>query len=167
MKQMIMRGIVILVAALLSCSSPFSFVTVGHVVYKGSKYRLDIPRRYQFMGSEAGVEKENMYVYPDSSCIYITDFKLTPNAKNIKALGDHIFQWRFQNEDLMKAVNQAVGREAVKVLPDTFELLGVDKEGKYWKDVKIGKTTVGYSNVSEGKVPIYERALSSFRLHRQ
>lgn len=158
-----MKCMVFLVAVVSSCRVQSDFVTVKHVVYKGSKYRLDIPRGYQFMGSEAGVEKENIYVYPDSSCIYITDFKHTPNAKNIKALGDHIFQCRFQNEDLMKAVNQAVGREAVNVLPDTFELLGVDKEGKYWKDVKIGKTTVGYSKVPEDKVPIYERVLSSFR----
>ncbi|PUV22501.1 hypothetical protein [Sphingobacterium athyrii] len=163
MDQMIMKCMVFLVAVVSSCRVKSDFVTVKHVVYKGSIYKLDIPRGYQFTGFEAGVENENIYLYPDSSHIYITDFKHTPNANNIKALGDSIFQLRFQNEDLLKEVNRSIGIEVAKVLPDTFELLGVDKEGKYWKDVKIGKTTVGYSKVPEGKVPIYERVLSSFR----
>ncbi|MCT1526934.1 hypothetical protein [Sphingobacterium hotanense] len=124
---------------------------------------MDIPRGYHFKGSEAGVEKESIYIYPDSIVVYVTDFKHNPNANNIKALGDSIFQFRFQNEDLIKEANKAIGREVVKVLPDTFELSGIDKEGKYWKDLKVGKTSVGYSNVPEDKVSIYERVLSSFR----
>lgn len=158
-----MRFLIFFVVIIMSCRSQSGFVTVNHVVYKGDKYRLDIPSGYHFKGSEAGVEKENIYIYPDSIYVYVTDFKHTPNANNIKALGDSVFQLRFQNEDLIKEANKAIGREVVKVLPDTFELSGIDREGKYWKDVKIGKTSVGYGNVPKEKVSNYERILSSFR----
>lgn len=165
MKQLIIRSTLFFFAVQISCRSQFDFVTVRHTVYKGSKYKLGIPNGYQFKGAEAGVEKEHIYVYPDSSFIYVTDFKIIPNANNIKVLGDSIFQFRFQNEDLIKEANRVIGKEVAKVLPDTFELSGINKDGKYWKDVKIGKISVGYSNVSEAKVSIYERALSSFRRH--
>ena len=146
-----------------SCMSQSGFVTVSHVVYKGDKYRMDIPSGYHFNGSEAGAEKEDIYIYPDSVYVYVTDFAHTPNANNIKALGDSIFQFRFQNEDLIKEANKAIGREVVKVLSDTFELSGIDKEGKYWKDMRIGKISVGYNNVPKEKVSIFERVLTSFR----
>lgn len=163
MKQLIIRSTLFFFAAQISCRSQLDFVTVGHTIYKGSKYKLDIPSGYQFKGAEAGVEKEHIYVYPDSCFVYVTDFKSIPNADNIKVLGDSIFQFRFQNEDLIREANRAIGKEVVKVLPDTFVLSGIDKDGKYWKDIKIGKISVGYSNVSKGKLSTYERVLSSFR----
>src|SRR5690606_36591298 len=97
-----MRFLIFFLVVIMSCKSQSVFVTMNHVVYKGDKYRLDIPNGYRFKVAEAGVEKENSYIYLDSIYGYVTDFEHTPNANNIKALGDSVFQFRFQNDDLIK-----------------------------------------------------------------
>jgi len=128
------------------------------------KYYLDVPKEYEFKGYEVTIERERRYVYNDSSFIYITNFKNTPNYENIKNLGDSVLQFRFQNEELTKNVNELLGTNKITVLPDTFELSGMNKKSLFWKDIKIGKVSIGYNNVPKEKKELFDESLKTFRI---
>lgn len=130
------------------------------------KYSLKVPKGYEAKGYEVTVEKERRYFYSDSSYIYFTNFSITPNYENIESLGDSILQFRFQNEELTKSVNQILGKEVIKVLPDTFELSGIDNHSLYWKDIKAGQNSVGYLNVPEERKELFDRSLKTLRIRK-
>lgn len=149
---------------LTSCTMSKELSTVKYSPKAHLKYSLDVPKGYGIKGYEVTVEKERHYVYKDSSFIYITNFKNTPNYENIKSLRDSVLQLRFQNEELTKQVNELLGKNQVAVLPDTFELSGVNNKSLFWKDIKIGKVSIGYDNVPKEKKELFDKSLKTLKM---
>ena len=82
---------------------------------------------------------------------------------NIMDLSDSVFEYRFQNEELTREVNAILGKQFLAVLPDTFELSGY-RDSLYWKDIKIGKISIGYINVSKEKKKLFDKSLKTFKI---
>jgi len=160
-----MKYLIGVVLILISCSVNKNLTTVKYSPTNTyPKFYLDIPKGYVFKGYEVTVEKERRYVYSDSYFIYITNFRETPNYENIKSLGDSVLQFRFQNEELTKDVNKLLGTNKITVLPDTFELSGMNRESLFWKDIKIGKVSFGYENVPKEKKELFDESLKTFKI---
>jgi hypothetical protein len=152
----------------IGCSLEKETVIVKYRSTRSSQiYYLDVPIGFAFKGYGVTIESENQYIYNDSSFIYISNFKNTPNYYNIKELGDSIFQFRFQNEELVSELNQLIAKSIFNPLPDTFELSGQQKSGLYWKDIKLGQISVGYVNVPKEKRAIFDEAIESTRKTRK
>lgn len=149
---------------LTSCTMSKELSTVKYSPKAHLKYSLDVPKGYEIKGYEVTVEKERRYVYKDSSFIYITNFRDTPNYENIKSLGDSVLQLRFQNEELTKQVNELLGKNQVAVLPDTFELSWVNSKSLFWKDIKIGEVSIGYDNVPKEKKELFDKSLKTLKM---
>ena len=149
---------------LTSCTMSKELSTVKYSPKAHLKYSLDVPKGYEIKGYEVTVEKERHYVYKDSSFIYITNFRNTPNYENIKSLGDSVLQFRFQNEELTKQVNELLRKNQITILPDTFELSGVNSKSLFWKDIKIGKVSVGYDNVPKEKKELFDKSLKTLKM---
>lgn len=156
--------IIIIIICVLSCTVYNDVEKIKFIIPQEITCFMKIPNNYRFERYEALCEeKEDFYYYEDSSFIYISSFKVSPNYNNIKNLGDGIVAYRFQNKELIKEINLEVGREVLKILPDTFELSGLNERGLFWKDIKINNITIGYDNVSKGRKDIFDNALKSFK----
>ncbi|NLF44317.1 MAG: hypothetical protein GX587_16620 [Bacteroidales bacterium] len=127
-------------------------------------YLLEVPKDYELKILSVTVEKEYQFAYRDSSMIYLTNFGNTPNYENIKKMGDSIFNYRFQNDEMTEEINQIMGREVIKVLPDTFELSGIDGNSLFWKDIKVGKISIGYQNVTKYRKELFDKSLKTLRI---
>lgn len=148
----------------VSCSQHKETVIVSYrPMQYGQKYYLDLHKNFTFYGLSISTENENRYIYDDSSFIYITKFKSTPNYYNIKKMGDSIFNLRFQNEELVSEINRLTNLTIVKPLPDTVELSGKQDDGLYWKDIKMGEISLGYVNVKPEKVYLFDKAVTTLR----
>ena len=161
-----MKNIIILFTMLMaSCGINKELATIKFKPTEAyPKYMLDIPKGYELKILSVTVEKEYQYKYKDSSLIYLTNFDNTPNYENIKSLGDSIANYRFQDEEMTKEINQTLGREAVKALPDTFELSGMDRNSLYWKDIKVGKISIGYQKVPKEKKELFDKVLTTLKM---
>jgi hypothetical protein len=160
-----MKYLLGVVLILTSCTVNKDLTTVKYSPAQAhSGYYLDVPKGYEFKGYEVTIEKERRYVYNDSSFVYITNFRNTPNYENIKSLGDSVLQLRFQNEELTKQVNELLGKNNIRVLPDTFELSGMNSKSLFWKDIKIGKVSIGYDNVPKEKKELFDKSLKTLRI---
>ena len=131
------------------------------------KFYMDLPKGFTFNGLSISLENENHYIYNDSSFFYITKFKTTPNYYNIKKMGDSIFNFRFQNEELASEINRLTNQTIINPLPDTIELSGQQNNGLYWKDLKVGEISVGYVNVKPEEVFLFEKAISTLRKRKK
>lgn len=107
------------------------------------------------------------YIYPDSSFFYISTFKYSDNYQNIKMLGDSIFNFRFQNRELYKEVNTSLGEEYYKILPDTFDLSGINADSLCWRDIIIDDISIGYSNVHPKKQEQFNKCLDTYRIKKR
>ncbi|MBW6481217.1 MAG: hypothetical protein K0B37_17445 [Bacteroidales bacterium] len=160
-----MKYLLGVVLILTSCTVNKDLTTVKYSPTQAHPdYYLDVPKGYEFKGYEVTIEKERRYVYNDSSFVYITNFMNTPNYENIKSLGDSVLQLRFQNEELTKQVNELLGKNQVTVLPDTFELSGMNSKSLFWKDIKIGKVSIGYDNVPKEKKELFDKSLKTLKM---
>ncbi|HAF28302.1 MAG TPA: hypothetical protein DCG75_04560 [Bacteroidales bacterium] len=128
------------------------------------KVKMKIPSEFDLKRYEVTVEKENQYFYMDSSIIYISNFTNNPNYSNIKQLGDSIANYRFQDEELTKSINEQMNKEVVKPLPDSLVLFGIDENNLFWKDIKIGKISIGYLKVSEDKKELFDKSLKTVKI---
>jgi hypothetical protein len=155
----------ILIVMCSSCSAQNDLVTVKYPTKGNPTFYLDVPKGYAFKWIRGGHgEDEHQYFYNDSSFIYITEFSGGgPNYNNIANLPDSIKNLRLQNEEIAREANKLTDKNAVKILPDTFELTGVDSESYFWKDVKLGKFSAGYVNVPPDKKEQYDKALATLR----
>ena len=124
---------------------------------------MDVPKNYHFIRHQITWEKEDYYIYKDSAYIYISDFDISPNYNNIANLGDSILSYRFQNKELYREVNNLLGEDRFKIVSDTLELYGINVNGLFWKDIKIGNISIGYNNVSEEEKVIYDKAINTFK----
>lgn len=157
-----------ILALIVGCSSQKDLVTVKYQPTKESQnYYLDLPKNYSFVQYSISNQIENQYIYNDSSFIYITNFKNTPNYFNVKSLGDSIADYRFQNEKLTSQINQFLDSTIIIPLPDTIELKGVQANGLFWKDYKIGNVSVGYVNVPIENKSTFNKAINSIRLSKR
>jgi hypothetical protein len=162
MKYLLVLGVVFV---LTSCAVNKDLTTVKYSPSQAhADYFLDVPKGYEFKGYKVTIEKESRYIYNDSSFIYITNFRNTPNYENIKSLGDSISILRFQNEELTKQVNELLGKNQIAVLPDTFELSGLNSKSLFWKDIKIGKVSIGYDNVPKEKKELFDKSLKTLKM---
>ena len=159
-----MKYLIGVVLILTSCTMSKDLTTIKYSPKANIKYSLEVPKGYEVKGYEVTIEKERRYVYSDSSFIYITNFRITPNYENIRSLGDSVLQLRFQNEELTKQVNELLGKNQVTVLPDTFELSGKNSKSLYWKDIKVGLVSIGYENVPKEKKELFDKSLKTLRM---
>ncbi len=161
-----MKNIMILLTVLLTaCTVNRGLVTVKHKPSETYlKYSMKLPKGYDLRISGGDAEDEYQYIYSDASMIYLTTFMYTPNYNNIKKMGDSILNYRFQNEELSKDINRLLGKEFIKILPDTLELSGIDKDSLYWKDVKIGEISIGYQKVPNEKKKLFDEALKTLKV---
>ncbi len=147
---------------LISCTTN-SNIGIVFVGSKKEKFTMDVPKNYHFIRHQITWEKEDYYIYKDSAYIYISDFDISPNYNNIANLGDSILSYRFQNKELYREVNNLLGEDRFKIVSDTLELYGINVNGLFWKDIKIGNISIGYNNVSEEEKVIYDKAINTFK----
>ncbi|WP_347160473.1 hypothetical protein [Pontibacter chitinilyticus] len=126
-------------------------------------YSMKIPKGFKLMTLVGGHdEKEKQYVYPDSAAIYVTNFRAsTLNYNNIMTLGDSIADERLASTELKAEISRSLGKEYT---PDTLVLHGITDKGLYWKDIKVGCISIGYTNVPEHRKSEFNKALDSFKL---
>ncbi len=138
-----MKFSLICLFSLLLLASCMEYKTVRYPVTGKSKikYRMEIPKGYNFEGLSGDHESEIRYWYADSSVIYITDFSNTINYYEYRKQGT--YQKRF---------------DAV-VDNDTLTLQGIDSLGRLWKDRKLKYITVGYSRVLPADKAKFEKAI--------
>jgi len=105
------------------------------------KVSMKIPDNYTFKGLVSNNTFEKQYWYHDGSVIYITDEPYS----NI-------------TYEFIEATSKSSERF---FLCDTMTISGKDKNGKYWKDIKICQFCVGYSNVTADKKEIFDQTLKS------
>ena len=136
------------------------------------KYKLDVPQGFiDYSYVRGGNEYWWYCLYSDSSCVYITDMKSTRiNGWNIKMLGDSIYDFRFQDNDFKKAMNDLLAEYGLyeymnkQLWPDTLELSGKDEDSLYWKDIKIGEVSVGYAKVTRKNKKMFDKSLTTLRI---
>ena len=102
-----------------------------------------------------------MFKYPDSSCIYVSDFFYSNNEQNISLLGDSIYKLRFQNVELVKEINALITDNRISVRPDTMNLMGKQKNQLIWKDISMKDLSIGYFNVPSSMIEIFNKSISS------
>lgn len=106
------------------------------------KINMIIPKGYKEKVLLMGNDLEKQYWYSDSSVIYIT-------ASDLPLINYHRIR--------------ATGRSGDRLhFYDTLTLYGIDKQGIYWKDIKIKPVgSIGYVSVGKEKVEKFEKALKS------
>lgn len=112
-------------------------------------------------------EVEKCYCYPDSSFFFISNYYYNENTDNIKQLGDSIFDYRFQNRELCKSINDALGMEYYHILPDTFELSGMNADSLCWRDILIDNISIGYVNVRPELKAKYDQCLDTYSVKKE
>lgn len=160
-------NIILLLFMVSACAGGQGFTTIKYEkesVIEPSKeemYSMKVPKGYKLkklVGGHKEIEKQ--YIYPDSSIVYIGDFRSGMlNYNNILSLGDSIANARFESIELKAKALHSIGKEFT---PDTVTLQGQTKEGLYWKDIRIGYLSIGYTNVPKERKDEFEQALSSF-----
>lgn len=147
-----------------SCSSQDRLVKIEYCPSKeSSMFYMELPPRYKIINVSSIEERERRFIYPDSSFIYISSFFVSPNYYNIKALGDSIYNYRFQNKILLTELSTMSSNQQ-KLLPDTFELSGISKNGLFWKDIYIGDVSIGYRDVPNKQKVEFDNFLRSLRI---
>lgn len=164
MKKVIIIYIAILIS---SCTTQCEFTKTMYSPFKSARCSLYVPSKYRIINFSSMEEKERRYIYLDSSFIYISTFSVSPNYYNIRNRGDSIFNFRFQNKELAKDLNETLkkkGLKELKVLPNTFELSGIDSNNLYWKDIYIGRISIGYKNVPKKWKNKYDKSLQTLQI---
>jgi len=114
---------------------------------RNHKLVINIPKCYSFERIKANAEygREERYWYKDSSVIYISDLKSgsTLNYSNIRGQ-KNAYAKRFEF--------------------DTITLSGINKFGKYWKEIKYNQLFYGYSNIPANEKKLFDHALSSGKI---
>lgn len=108
---------------------------------------MKIPDNYTFKGLASNNTFEKQFWYRDGSVIYITD---EPHS------------------NITYEFIETTGKSSERFfLRDTMTLSGKDKNGRYWKDIKICQFCVGYSNVTADKREMFDQALKSITVNKK
>ncbi|MGB0522488.1 MAG: hypothetical protein ACPGJS_05985 [Flammeovirgaceae bacterium] len=142
-----MKNLILLLILTLTISCKANeLVKVKFVRVKSARYCImKVPKGFEFHRSSGSRETEFMYLYSDSSILYITSFTNTENYKNIRDQGSY-----YQKLDAHYA-------------DSTLFLQGVDSLGLYWKDITFGELSIGYKNVAESQKALFDSALNSVK----
>lgn len=154
---------------LASCNTNLTTVYYNHG--NTPTCSLRIPNGYkEWIISSGGPEKEHLYCYADSTVFfYISNsgYMFNANTPNIELLGDSIFEYRFQNRELCKSINDALGMEYYHILPDTFELSGMNADSLCWRDILIDNISIGYVNVRPELKAKYDQCLDTYSVKKE
>lgn len=164
MKRLILLSVVLV---LISCAKDYYPVRyIGEIestsvceTNNKIKIRMKIPKNVlENYSTAAGWEKTTIYLYPDSSLIYIANSDTGhPNSKNISDLGNNVEKYRFQGI--------ACHFGSYPILPDISKLEGQDQNSLYWKDIYCTMgVSIGYLKVPKDKKAEYDQALESLRM---
>lgn len=110
---------------------------------------------------------KNVIAIPILLFFYISNYYYNENTNNIESLGDSIFEFRFQNRELCKSINDALGMEYYHILPDTFELSGMNADSLCWRDVLIDNISIGYVNVRPELKAKYDQCLNTYSVKKE
>jgi len=117
-------------------------------------YVMNLPPGYRpLLASGGEAEQEREFVYPDSSAVYVTDFAggSTLNYANIQRLGPAVVAQRF-----------AGTLPGMAPPPAPLVLQGTTPTGRCWKDLRLGKLSIGYTNVPTARQACFDQVLASF-----
>ena len=164
-----MKKILPILSLLLFVSCNTNLTTVCYRYRNKPVCSLRIPQGYkEWIISSGETEREHRYCYEDSSLyFYISDYLYNPNTENIELLGDSIYNYRFQNKQLLESIYEQYGKEVLLNLPDTFELSGENSDSLCWRDILIGNISLGYVNVPINKKKFYDHCLDSYSIKTQ
>ena len=146
-----MRMIILIffvVGSLLSCKTNKLLTRISYPLNDKANLHLSIPKGYDFFHTKGGAEFDTyLYIYSDSSCVYITDGSASgENYNNIK------------EEKKMDTLLYA------QLENDTLILSGIDKKKLYWKNCFYRSYTIGYKNVTKEKKDIFDKSIDSFKI---
>jgi len=158
-----MKYLIVALFVLSACQANRGFVKVKWPEKPRPKYYLNGPKGDTYFGFRSPDEREYHYIYDDSSYAYISSYSIIPNQSNIKDLGDTIHDFRFRDQELARSENEVLGRTFSELLPDTFELSGIDRDSLYWKDIIIRGMSIGYINVPKDRKALFDASLKTFR----
>jgi hypothetical protein len=162
--------IAVLLLGLFSCKTDryFFYFNIGEPISNSIYYiSMEIIKGGHIEMYNTIEEVEKCYCYPDSSFFYISNYYYNENTNNIESLGDSIFEYRFQNRELCKSINDALGMEYYHILPDTFELSGMNADSLCWRDVLIDNISIGYVNVRPELKAKYDQCLNTYSVKKE
>ena len=164
-----MKKILPILSLLLFVSCNTNLTTVCYRYRNKPVCSLRIPQGYkEWIISSGETEREHRYCYEDSSLyFYISDYLYNPNTENIELIGDSIYNYRFQNKQLLESIYEQYGNEVLLNLPDTFELSGENSDSLCWRDILVGNISLGYVNVPINKKKFYDHCLDSYSIKTQ
>lgn len=164
-----MKRILPILSLLLFVSCNTNLTTVCYRYRNKPICSLRIPQGYkEWIISSGETAREHRYCYEDSSFFfYISDYLYNPNTENIELLGDSIYNYRFQNKQLLESIYEQYGKEVLLKLPDTFELSGENSDSLCWRDILVGNISLGYVNVPINKKKYYDHCLDSYSIKAQ
>lgn len=167
--QLAMKRILSILSLLLFVSCNTNLTTVCYRYGNKPICSLRIPQGYkEWIISSGETEREHRYYYEDSSFFfYISDYFYNPNTENIELLGDSIYNYRFQNKQLLESLYEQYGKELLYNLPYTFELSGESSDSLCWRDILVGNISLGYVNVPINKKKFYDHCLDSYSIKAQ
>lgn len=122
----------------------FSKCVIGLDSYE--KLKIDIPRNFIKKRNKNEGMCEYSFKYNDSSIFYIS---------NNVWFGSH---YNFENRHNINHLSYNR-----KSLRDTIEILGIQKNGLYWKEKIMGDVMIGYINVPKSKQKIFDEIYKSIR----
>ena len=94
-----------------------------------------------------GYGREYRFLYKDNSILYFSELGATPNSENLK--------FKFNNED-------SLYNSLHNIMPSIEPLVieGVDKEGFYWKEIRLCNKKIGYIKVVKENLILFDGSLS-------
>lgn len=102
-------------------------------------------------------EREKQFIYPDSSKLYVSTFFCSLlNYDNILKLDNSVSKKRLTDASQFES-------PLASKKTDTLVVEGSTANNLYWKDVRIGKISVGYVNVPAEKREEFDKMLLSLR----
>lgn len=131
---------------LLSCLNQRAVLFENKVSNKS--FEITLYDNYKYEGISVEMQSEHRFWFPDSSVVFISTFESTLNQENIRN-DNKWFEW-------FEAVNdEDFG---------SIELAGTSEENLHWTNIKHGNIIIGYSNVPNQKVIVFDKMLQSFKL---
>ncbi len=113
-------------------------------------FTLKIPKGYKRLAilDGCGDGKVYSYCYNDSSILYMTN-TISPNYNNIEGEGllSKLADYKFNSHNAT----------------DTLDVSGIDNKGACWRELRIGKVSIGYMNVPLGKKVEFDGILSTLK----
>ena len=145
------QSISFLFIAILSCKTPKESKLLKYAIYDSTGHKSNIemyiPKDYK---SKAYIENweglpEKRFWYADSGVLYICD--------------DKGGSWLNYNN----IVSQQ-GALSKKIIYDTLTLQGIDKDGKYWKEIKLDRISLGYSRIPKERKDEFDKAVDNWKV---